>query len=63
MLPPEYFYGKSDKMIELYEQLQIWILKDITRRLLSAGGMTASGLYGGYKEDFHFEKGKIYEVN
>lgn len=42
MLPPEYFYGKSDKMIELYEQLQIWILKDITRRLLSAGEMTAT---------------------
>lgn len=42
MLPPDYFYGKSDKMIELYEQLQIWILKDITRRLLSAGEMTAT---------------------
>lgn len=42
MLKPEYFYGKSDKMIELYEQLQIWILKDITRRLLSAGEMTAT---------------------
>lgn len=42
MLPPEYFYGKSDRMIELYEQLQTWILKDITRRLLSAGEMTAT---------------------
>ena len=42
MLPPEYFYGKSDRMIELYEQLQMWILKDITRRLLSAGEMTAT---------------------
>ena len=42
MLQPEYFYGKSDRMIELYEQLQMWILKDITRRLLSAGEMTAT---------------------
>lgn len=42
MLPPEYFYGKSDRMIELYEQLQMWILKDVTRRLLSAGEMTAT---------------------
>ncbi len=29
-------------MIELYEQLQIFILKDISRRLLSAGEMTAT---------------------
>ncbi len=42
MLPPQYFYGKSDRMIELYEQLQAFILKDITRRLLSAGEMTAT---------------------
>lgn len=42
MLPPEYFYGKSDRMIEMYEKLQMWILKDITRRLLSAGEMTAT---------------------
>ena len=42
MLPPEYFYGKSDRMIEMYEQLQMWILKYITRRLLSAGEMTAT---------------------
>lgn len=42
MLPPEYFYRKSDRMIELYEQLQIFILKDISRRLLSAGKMTAT---------------------
>ena len=42
MLPPEYFYGKSDRMIQLYEQLQIWILKDITRCLLSAREMTAT---------------------
>ena len=42
MLPPDYFYGKNDRMIELYEQLQIFILKDISHRLLSAGEMTAT---------------------
>lgn len=42
MLQPDYFNGKSDRMIELYEELQTFILKDITRRLLSAGEMTAT---------------------
>lgn len=42
MLDPEYFYDKSDRMIELYEQLQSFILQDITRRLLSAKEMTAT---------------------
>lgn len=42
MLPPEYFNNVSDKMIMLYEELQTFILKDITRRLLSAGEMTAT---------------------
>ena len=42
MLPPDYFNNVSDKMIMLYEELQTFILKDITRRLLSAGEMTAT---------------------
>ena len=42
MLQPDYFNYKSDRLIELYEQLQAFILKDITRRLLSAGEMTAT---------------------
>ncbi len=42
MLPPEYFDNVSDKMIKLFEELQMWILKDISRRLLSAGEMTAT---------------------
>lgn len=42
MLPPDYFYGKSDRMIELYEILSSWILKEDTRLLLNAGEMTGT---------------------
>ncbi len=42
MLFPEYFYGKSDRMIELYEILTSWILKESTRLLLNAGEMTGT---------------------
>ena len=42
MLPPEYLDHKEDRLLELYRQLENFILKDITRRLLSAGEMTAT---------------------
>lgn len=42
MLPPEYFDHKEDRLLELYRQLENFILKDITHRLLSAGEMTAT---------------------
>lgn len=42
MLPPNYFTNKEDRLLELYRQLENFILKDITRRLLSAGEMTAT---------------------
>ena len=42
MLPPDYFTNKEDRLLELYSQLENFILKDITRRLLSAGEMTAT---------------------
>lgn len=42
MLKPEYFDHKEDRLLELYRQLEDFILKDITRRLLSAGEMTAT---------------------
>lgn len=42
MLPPDYFINKEDRLLELYRQLEDFILKDITRRLLSAGEMTAT---------------------
>ncbi len=42
MLPPDYFTNKEGRLLELYRQLENFILKDITRRLLSAGEMTAT---------------------
>ena len=42
MLPPEYFTNKEDRLLELCRQLEDFILKDTTRRLLSAGEMTAT---------------------
>ena len=42
MLSPDYFTNKEDILLELYRQLENFILKDITRRLLSAGEMTAT---------------------
>lgn len=42
MLYPPYFEHKEDRLLELYRQLEDFILKDITRRLLSAGEMTAT---------------------
>ncbi len=42
MLSPDYFTNKEDRLLELYRQLENFILKDISRRLLSAGEMTAT---------------------
>ena len=42
MLPPDYFSFKEDRLLQLYSELEAFILKDITRRLLSAGEMTAT---------------------
>lgn len=42
MLKPDYFTYREDRLLELYRQLENFILKDITRRLLSAGEMTAT---------------------
>lgn len=42
MLPPDYFTNKEDRLLELYRQLEDFILKDITRRLLSAGEKTST---------------------
>lgn len=32
MLRPEYFEGKSDRILEIYERLESFILRDIARR-------------------------------
>lgn len=42
MLQPEYFIGKEAKLLSLYQNLESFILKDISRRLLSAGQMTGT---------------------
>lgn len=42
MLKPEYFNNKEDKLIEIYRQLEDFILKDIAGRLLTAGEMSGT---------------------
>lgn len=42
MLPPEYFYGKEQKILSLYQELEEFILTDISRRILQAGELTAT---------------------
>lgn len=42
MLKPEYFDGKEQRLIELYRELEDFILSDIAGRLLTAGEMTAT---------------------
>lgn len=42
MLRPEYFDGKADRIIEIYERLESFILRDIARRILKSGEITAT---------------------
>lgn len=42
MLKPEYFDGKEQRLIELYRQLEDYILSDIAGRLLAAGEMSGT---------------------
>lgn len=42
MLEPEYFYGKSDKLIEMYQDLEDWILQDIANRLLKSDDLSGT---------------------
>ena len=42
MLKPDYFYGKPDRLIEMYQELENWILQDIAVRLLKADELTAT---------------------
>lgn len=42
MLKPEYFEGKGDRLLELYRQLEDFILSDIAGRLLKAGEMSGT---------------------
>lgn len=42
MLPPEYFHGKEKKILAIYQELEDFIMTDISRRILQTGGMTAT---------------------
>lgn len=42
MLYPEYFYGKEQRILSLYQELEDFVLTDISRRILQTGGMTAT---------------------
>ena len=42
MLTPDYFYGKTDKLIDMYQGLEDWILQDIAMRLMTAGEMSGT---------------------
>lgn len=42
MLRPDYFFGKEDKMLELYQKLEDYIMKDIAMRLLKAKEMSGT---------------------
>lgn len=42
MLPPEYFYGKEQQLLSIYQELEDFIMTDISRRILQSGGMTAT---------------------
>ena len=42
MLTPDYFYGKSDKLIEMYQELEDWILQDIAMRLVVSESLSGT---------------------
>lgn len=42
MLQPEYFENKEDRLLEIYRQLEDFILNDISMRLLKAGEMSGT---------------------
>lgn len=42
MLPPEYFRGKEKRILAIYQELEDFIMTDISRRILQTGGMTAT---------------------
>ncbi len=42
MLYPDYFDDKADRMLEIFRDLEDFILQDIARRILSAGDLTAT---------------------
>lgn len=49
MLKPDYFEGKEERLLDLYRKLEDYILRDISRRMLSAKKLTASADWMIYK--------------
>lgn len=42
MLKPDYFYGKTDKLVEMYQDLENWIISDIATRLIKSGELSGT---------------------
>lgn len=42
MLRPDYFYGKTDKLVEMYQDLENWIISDIATRLTKSGELSGT---------------------
>lgn len=42
MLRPDYFYGKTDKLVEMYQDLEKWIISDIATRLIKSGELSGT---------------------
>ena len=42
MLKPEYFENKEDQMLEMFRELENFLLNDISQRLLKAGEMSGT---------------------
>lgn len=42
MLKPDYFYGKTDKLVGMYQELEDWIIKDIAMRLIKSGELSGT---------------------
>lgn len=49
MLKPDYFDGKEERLLDLYRKLEDYILRDVSRRMLSAKKLTASADWMIYK--------------
>ena len=45
MLTPEYLDKMPDAVVQLYQQAEMDILKDMARRILSVGEMTSTAEY------------------
>lgn len=42
MLRPDYFYGKTDKLVEMYQDLENWIISNIATRLIKSGELSGT---------------------